>query len=103
MKVAASKQNEAPIKISTNYSDFADVFFKEKVLVLPEQTELNKHAIELDNGKQPLYKLIYSLGPMELKTLKTYIETYLKIEFIRPSKSTAGTFILFDKKSNSSI
>lgn len=82
MKIAALKQNEAPIKIPTKYSDFADVFLKEKLLVLPEQTKLNKHAIELDNGKQPPYKPIYSLDPMELKTLKTYIETYLKIEFI---------------------
>ena len=40
---------------------------------------------------------------MELKTLKAYIKTYMKIGFIRSSKSLAGAPILFDKKSDSSF
>ncbi len=35
---------------------------------------------------------------MELETLKTYIEIYLKTGFIWPSKSLAGALIFFDKK-----
>ena len=85
------------------YLDFADVFSEKKTLVLPEHTKLNEHAIDLCDGKQPPYGLIYSLGPMELKSLKTYIETHLNNEFIQPSKSPAGATILFDKNPDGSF
>ena len=91
------------VRIPDEYSDFADVFSEAKALVLPERTELNEHAIDLEDGKQPPYGPIYSLGPVELETLKTYIETYLKTGFIRPSKSPAGAPILFDKKPDGSL
>ena len=91
------------VKIPDKYSDFTDVFSEEKALVLPERTELNEHAIDLEDGKQPPYGPIYSLGPVELETLKTYIETHLKTRFIRPSKSPAGASILFDKKPDGSL
>ena len=65
---------------------------------LSENTGINEHVIELNEGKQPLYNLIYSLGPVELETLKAYIETHLKTGFIRPFKSPAGAPILIDKK-----
>ena len=91
------------VKIPEEYSDFTDVFSEEKALVLPERTESNQHAIELEEGKQPPYGPIYSLGPVELETLKTYIETHLKTGFIRPSKSPAGAPILFDKKPDGSF
>ena len=91
------------VKISDEYSDFTDVFLEEKALVLLERTELNEHAIDLEDGKQPPYGSIYSLSPMKLETLKTYIKTYLKTRFIRPFKSPAGGLILFDKKSDSSL
>ena len=70
------------VKISDKYSNFTNVFSKEKTLVLPERSELNEHTIDLENGKQPPYRPIYSLDLVELKTLKTYIETHLKIGFI---------------------
>ena len=103
VQVAALKQNKAPTKVPTKYSDFADIFSEEKALVLPERTDLNEHAIELKGGKQPLYGPIYSPGPVELEILKTYIEIYLKTGFIWPSKSPAGTPILFDKKPDGSL
>ncbi len=49
---------------------------------LPENTGLNKLAIELVEGKQLLYGPIYALSPVELETLKSYIETHLKTGFI---------------------
>ena len=70
---------------------------------LPKNTGINKHAIELQDDKQLLYKLIYSLGPMKLEFLKTYIKTHLKTGFIRPFKSFAGAPILFDKKLDDSL
>ena len=46
---------------------------------------------------------IYSLGLVELETLKTYIKTHLKIGFIQLSKFFAGALILFDKKPDNSL
>ena len=70
------------VKILDEYSDFTDIFLEEKALVSPKQTEFNQHIIELEEDKQPSYGPIYSLGPVELEILKTYIETYLKTGFI---------------------
>lgn len=78
--------------------NFADVFSVEETLVPPKCTKLNKQAIKRENGKQPPYRLIYSLKLVELETLKIYIETYLKTEFIQPSKSSVSAFIFFNKK-----
>ena len=49
---------------------------------MPKNTGINKHAIKLEEGKQPFYEPIYSPRPVELETLKTYIKTYLKTGFI---------------------
>ena len=54
-------------------------------------------------SKQPPFGLIYSLSPIELKTLKTYIKTNLANDFIHPSKSPAGALILFDRKPDGSL
>ena len=85
------------VKIPDKDSDFTDVFSEEKALVLPERTKFNENAIDLQDRKQPPYGPIYSLGPVELETLKTYIKTHLKTEFIQPSKSPADALIFFDK------
>ena len=83
--------------------DFSDIFLEEKALVLPKTTDLNQHAIKLQQSQQSVYKLIYSLGPVELKTLKTYNKTNLNNGFICSSKLPASAFILFIKKSDSSF
>ncbi len=70
---------------------------------LPENTGMNEHAIKLIEGKQLPYGPIYALSPVELETLKIYIETQLKIDFIQPFKSSAGVFILFNKKLDGSL
>ncbi len=70
---------------------------------LLEHTGINNHAIELVDDLQPPYGPIYSLGPVELETLKAYIKNNLASGFIRPSKSSAGAPILFDKKPDSSL
>ena len=70
------------VKILDKYSDFANVFSEEKALVLPKRIKLNEHAINLEDGKQLPYGPIYSLGLIELETLKIYIKTHLKTGFI---------------------
>ena len=94
---------EAPTKVSAEYSDLADVFSPDLASELPEHTGINDHAIELVEGQQPPYGPIYSLRPVELETLKAYIETNLANGFIKPSKSPAGAPILFDRKSDGSL
>ena len=102
-QIAALKQDEAPTKVPSEYTDYADVFSFDLVMELSEDTSINKHAIKLHNGKQPAYGPIYSLGPVELENLKTYIKTYLKTGFIQLFKSPAGAPILFNKKPDGSL
>ena len=56
---------------------------------------MNKHTIKQKKDKQSSFGLIYSLGPIELKTLKTYIKTNLANSFIRLFKSSTGVPIFF--------
>ncbi len=102
-QLAALQQDKAPTKIPQEYADYTDVFLFDLAMELPEITGINEHAIELVGGKQPPYGPIYSLSPVELETLKTYIETHLKTRFICPSKSPAGAPVLFDKKPDGSL
>ncbi len=102
-QIAQLKADEDPFKMPSKYADFADVFFPKLATKLPEHNGINNHAIELVNDWQPPYGLIYSLGPVELEILKAYIKNNLASGFIRPSKSSAGAPILFDKKSNGSL
>ena len=83
------------VTVQTKYLDFADVFSEKSANILLQRTKANKHAIELKEGKQPPYGLICSLGPVEFKTLKTYIKINLANGFIQASKSSAGASILF--------
>ena len=101
--LAALQQDKAPTEIPSEYADYADVFSFDLAMELPENTGINEHAIELVEGKQPPYRPIYSLSPVELETLKTYIKTHLKTGFIRPSKSPADASIFFDKKPDCSF
>ena len=102
-QVAALLFDEAPNEVPVEYSDYSDVFLAENAAELPENTGMNEHAIELEEDKQPPFGPIYSLGPVELETLKTYIKTNLANGFICPSKSPAGAPILFNKKPDRSL
>ena len=95
--------DETPIEVPVEYSDYCNVFSAENAAELPENTGMNEHAIELEKGKKLPFGSIYSLGLVELETLKTYIETNLVNGFIRPSKSPAGAPILFNRKPDRSL
>ena len=94
---------EVLTKIPAKYLDFADVFSSDLASELPEHIGINNHTIKLVDGQQPPYGLIYNLRPVELETLKAYIETNLANGFIKPSKSLAGAPILFNRKSDGSL
>ena len=103
MQVAIIIANKVSISISTEYFDFADVFSLEQISKFLKHNKINNHAIELDNDYQLLYGPIYSLGLVELETLKTYIKINLANGLIRPSKSLAEATIFPDKKQNKSF
>ena len=103
VQVGALLFNEALIEVLVKYSNYSNVFLAENAAELPENTGMNEHAIELEEGKQPPFGPIYSLGPVELETLKTYIKTNLANNFIRLSKSPARASILFDRKPDGSL
>ena len=65
---------------------------------LLENTEINKHVIELKKNKQLFFESIYSLESVKLEILKIYIKTNLANGFIQLSKSPVRALILFDKK-----
>ena len=102
-KISGLIAEKVPTKILAKYLDFTDVFSPDLVIELFEHTEINTHAIDREEGNQPPYGPIYSLGSVELETLKTHIKTNLANSFICPSKSPVGTPILFDKKPNKSL
>lgn len=101
--LVALQQNKTSTKILTDYFDYADVFSLDLAMELPENTGIKKHAIKLIDGKQPPYGLIYAFNLVELKTLKTYIETHLKTEFIKLSKSPTGASKLYHRKLDNSL
>lgn len=101
--IALLKVDETPTTIFPEHLNFANVFFLELTVALPEYTKINNHVINLVNNKQQSYRLIYSLKSMQLETLKVYIETKLVNNFIRPFKSFANTPILFIWKLDNSL
>ncbi len=102
-QIAHIKADEAPTEVPSEYADFTDVFSPKLAAELLEHNGINDHAIELVDDQKPPYGSIYSLGPVELETLKAYIENNLDSGFIRPSKFPAEAPILFDKKPNGSL
>ena len=102
-QVGALIFNKAPTEVPAEYSDYSNVFSAENVAELPENNGMNEYTIELKEGKQPPFRPIYSLDPVELKTLKTYIKTNLANGFIRPSKFPARALIFFNRKPDRSF
>ena len=97
-QIALLKADGVLTFVSSKYTNFADIFSKDLIAKLSGYTGINDYSIYLIERQKLFYKLIYSLGAMEQKTLKTCIENNLTNSFIRPSKSVTSCFILFGKK-----
>ena len=102
-QVRALLFDKAPTEILAEYSNYSNIFLVEYATKLPENTGMNEHIIKLEEGKQPSFRPIYSLEPVELETLKTYIKINLANGFIWPFKSPVGTLIFFDRKPDRSF
>lgn len=96
------KADEVFAKVSSKYTDFSDLFSPKLAVGLSDHRS-NDHAIKLEKDQQPSYGLIYSLGPIKLETLKTYIENNLANSFIKSFKSPIKAPILLNKKPNESL
>lgn len=65
----------------TRYKDFIEVFDAKNAKRLPNYIKHN-HIIDLVEGVEPLYKLIYSLLAIKLGVLREYIDENLYKEWI---------------------
>ena len=95
--------DEAFTEVLAEYSDYSNIFSAKNAAELLKNIGINEYVIKLEENKQPSFVPIYSLEPVELETLKTYIKINLANDLIRPSKSSAKVSILFDRKSNRSF
>lgn len=91
------------VTIPKEYLNFTNVFSEKSAAELPKYTSINDFTIDLKEGRQPPYGIIYSLGPVKLEIFKTYIKTNLINGFIHPSNDSTSTFLLFVQKPNGSF
>lgn len=52
VQVAALQENKTQTKISSGYTDYADVFSLNLAMELPKNTDVNKHVIKFIKNKQ---------------------------------------------------
>lgn len=69
-------------EVLCEYYNDINIFSPELAIGFPEYAGMNNYTINLEEGKQPPYSLIYSLNRVKLEILKTYIETEQKTGFI---------------------
>jgi len=88
--------------IPPEYHDYADVFSKVKASELPPHRDYDL-KIELEEGTSPPLGTLYSLSPVELSTLQTFINENLNTGFILPASSSHAAPVLFVKKKDGSL
>ncbi|KIN98931.1 hypothetical protein M404DRAFT_30898 [Pisolithus tinctorius Marx 270] len=92
----------ALLNVPEEYHDFADVFSKAKASALLPHWE-HELKIELEEGTTLPLGTIYSLSPVELQALQTFINENLTTSFICPTSSPYTALVLFVKKKDSSL
>ena len=88
--------------VTKEYRDFADVFSKAKASVLTPHREYNL-KIELEEGANLPPGRLYSLSPVELETLRAFINENLCFGFIQLTSSSHAAPVLFVKKKDGSL
>jgi RNase H-like domain found in reverse transcriptase/Reverse transcriptase (RNA-dependent DNA polymerase)/Integrase zinc binding domain/Chromo (CHRromatin Organisation MOdifier) domain/Integrase core domain len=82
---------------------YADVFSPQNAEKLAANREGIDLAIEIQEGQEPPYGPLYPLSQAELEVLRRYLQENLDKGFIRPSKSPAGSPILFVPKKDGTL
>ncbi len=62
--------DKAFTKVSSKYSNYADIFSFNHLIELLENTGMNEHTIKLENNKQLSYRSIYKLRLVKLEIIK---------------------------------
>lgn len=88
--------------IPPDYHDFLKLFLKKSADRLPPRRYVD-HAIELEEGTKPPFGPLYNMSELELKALREYLEENLSKGFIRASKSSAASPVLFVKKPDGTL
>src|SRR5579859_542198 len=88
--------------IPSEYHEFKPLFSKREAEKLPPH-QFYDHSIPLEPGTTPPHGSIYSMSPLELETLRKYVEENLNKGFIRHSQSPCGVPVLFVKKSDGTL
>jgi len=88
--------------VPPGYRDYADVFSKVKASELPPHRDYDL-KINLEEGTSPPLGTLYSLSPVELSTLQTFIDKNLNTGFICPTASSHAAPVLFIKKKDGSL
>jgi len=70
--------------VPPEYRDYADVFSKAKASELPPHRDYDL-KIDLEEGTSPPLGTLYSLSPVELSALRTFIDENLNTGFICPT------------------
>ena len=83
-------------------TDFSDVFSEQTHAKLPPHRHYN-HTIDLQPTFTPCIAKIYPLNPAELQTCKEFVDEYLKMGQIVPSKSPQASLFFFIPKKDSSL
>ena len=55
------------MEVLAEYSNYSNIFLVEDKARLLENIGINEYVIKLEEDKQPLFKLIYSMGPVKLE------------------------------------
>ena len=88
--------------VPKDYHKFADVFSKAKALVLAPYQD-HDLKIDLEEGATLLPGRLYSLSPIKLEALWTFIDKNLRFGFIHPTSSSHAASVLFIKKKDGSL
>jgi len=83
--------------IPPEYRDYSDMFNKAKASELPPHCDYDL-KIDLEEGTSPPLGTLYSLSPVELSALQTFINENLNTGFIHPTASSHAALVLFVKK-----
>lgn len=84
-QVQALLFDKALIVVLAEYSNYGNVFLIENTIKLSKHIKINIYTIKLKKNNQPLFEPIYSIVPVKLKMLITYIKTDLANSFIQSS------------------
>jgi hypothetical protein len=109
LKIQLKKQSNNTVidfksMISTEYHDFLDVFFKEKIDILSSHRK-HDHCIKLEKNHESNheYASLYNLSEEELLLIKKYFKEHLNKDFIESNTAFYASLILFAKKSDDEL